>query len=88
MGAGIEFETVELVRRDGFAFHHQARLVFAQAVDGGEDFAFELLEQFERDVQEIAGTACGVEHADGAELVVEGLGAGQGSGGVAGLKKT
>jgi hypothetical protein len=43
----------------------------AQALQGVEDLALQALEVFQGHVEEVAGAAGGVEHADGAELGVE-----------------
>ncbi len=71
-GARVELEAEELVRVDGEAVEFEALLRVAELGEGVEDFAFEPLQVFERDVEEIAGAAGGVEDADGAEFVVEG----------------
>ena len=72
-GAGVDFDAEELVRVDGGALHLQHRLAFAQGVEGVEHLALEPLEVFEGDVEEVAGAAGGIEHAQPAEALVEGL---------------
>ncbi|PKO49477.1 MAG: hypothetical protein CVU31_00600 [Betaproteobacteria bacterium HGW-Betaproteobacteria-4] len=62
----------KLVRVDGEAFDFEALLRVAKLGEGVEDFAFEPLHVFERDVEEVAGAAGGVEDAGGAQLVVPG----------------
>src|SRR4051812_5421774 len=60
--------------------------VFAEAGGDIEDFAFEALEMFEGDVEEIAGAAGGIEHGHFAKLAVESSDLGAGLGGVAFLR--
>jgi hypothetical protein len=71
-GARVDFEAEELVRVNGEAFDFEALLRVAQLGEGVEDFAFETLHVFERDVEEVAGAAGGVEDAGGAQFVVPG----------------
>jgi hypothetical protein len=71
-GARVDFEAEELVRVDGEAFDFETLLGVAELGEGVEDFAFEPLHVFERDVEEVAGAAGGVEDAGGAQFVVPG----------------
>ena len=71
-GARVDFEAEELVRVDGEAFDFEALLRVAKLGEGVEDFAFEPLHVFERDVEEVAGAAGGVEDAGGTQFVVPG----------------
>ena len=86
-GARVEFEAEELVRVDGEAFGFEALLGttqgLADAVREVEDFAFEALHVFERDVEEIGRAAGGVEHAHLTQAVVEGVDFGERGGGLA-----
>ncbi len=66
-GARVDFEAEELVRVDGEAFDFEALLRVAELGEGVEHFAFEPLHVFQRDVEEVAGAAGGVEDADGAQ---------------------
>jgi hypothetical protein len=59
----------ELVRVDGVA--HFEQVLAAEVGEGVEHFAFEAFQVFEGDVEEVAGAAGGVEHADVAEVAVE-----------------
>ena len=86
-GARIEFEAVELMRIDGFTLHLETGFVLAQFLDGFEDFALKFLEKLQRDIQEIARAAGGVEHFDSAEFVVESAGNGEGRLVVAGAQR-
>ena len=54
--------------------------VFAKAGSDIEDVAFESLEVFESDVEEIAGTTRGVKHSDFAKPLVEASDLGSGLG--------
>ena len=71
-GSGVDFQPQELVRVDGVALHFEQVLAGAEVGERAQHFAFEALHVFERDVEEVAGAAGGVEDADCAQLVVEG----------------
>lgn len=56
-GARVDFEAEESVRVNGEAFDFEELLRVAKLGKGVEDFAFEPLHVFERDVEEVAGAA-------------------------------
>ncbi len=78
-GAGVDFEAEKLLRGDGFAFEREFVLGFAKGGKLVEHFAFEALEVFEGDVEEVAAAAGGVEHAQGAQAVMKAAEFGAGS---------
>ena len=91
-GAFVELDAAQLLQRDRFAFQAQAVLevgigVEAKGLQLVEHFALQALEVLQRDIQEVAAAAGRVQHAGGAELVVEAVhfGAGFGHLGVVGL---
>ncbi len=59
------------MRIDGEAGVFEGLLRLAEGGEGFEDLAFEALEVFEGDVEEVAGAAGRVEDAGVAELAVE-----------------
>ena len=71
-GAGVDLDAEELVGVDGVAAFEE-HLPLGDAFVGAEDFAFDALEVFQRDVEEVAGAAGGVEDVGFAEAVVEGF---------------
>ena len=79
-GAGVEFEAQKLMGIDGIEF-----LGLAEGGEGFEDFAFEALEVFEGDVEEVTGAAGGIEDKSVAEFAVELAGGLDGGGGVSGV---
>ncbi len=76
--ARVEFEAEELVRVDGEALGFEQGLAVADVVQLVEHFAFEALQVFQRDVEEVAAAAGRIEHAQGTQLVVEGAQLGDG----------
>ena len=78
-GARVQLDAEQLVRVDGFAaervgalaIQRQAGLAVAEFVQRVEHFAFEALQVFQRDVEEVAAAAGRVEHLDRAQAVVE-----------------
>ena len=69
-GAAVEFEAEELARANLEAGHFEGG-VAAEVFVGFEDFGFEALHEFERDVEEVSGAAGGIEDAEGADFPVE-----------------
>lgn len=69
-GAGVELDPEELVRIDGELLGLQA-LGLAHAGQRFHDFGLDALEMFQRDVEEVARAASGVEHAQVAQALVE-----------------
>ncbi len=72
-GARVEFEAEELVRVDGETFGFQPLLSGAERMHLVKHFAFEPLHVFKRDVEEVGRSARGIEHANLAQAVVEGV---------------
>ncbi len=70
-GAWVEFDTEQLVGIDSEAGVLKNFLGLAERVEGFEDLTLEPLHVLERDVEEIAAAAGGVEDAGVAKLVVE-----------------
>ena len=62
-GARIELDAEELVRVDGVAFERRETLLAAERGQRLQYLALQSFEQFERDIEEIAGAAGRIEHA-------------------------
>jgi hypothetical protein len=80
-GALVQLDAAQLLQRDGFAFQAELVLGVAQScLELVQHLAFQALQVLQRHVQEVAAAAGRVEHAGGAQLVVEAahLGAGFG----------
>ena len=69
--AGIQFDSLQLVRIDGEAGFVQSLLAFPEAFERIVDLGFEALEMFKSHVQEVAGAARRIEDLDGAEALPE-----------------
>jgi len=69
-GAGVRFDTENLVRVDRQSGTLKRRH-FAEAREQIEHFAFEPLQVLQRDIEEIAGTASGIENGDPTEICVK-----------------
>jgi hypothetical protein len=70
-GARVEFDAEELMRIDGVGLQLQLH-VLAELRGEVEHLAFEDFHLLQGDVEEVAAAAGGIEHAEAAELVMEG----------------
>jgi hypothetical protein len=71
-GARVEFEAEQLVRVDRESGFVEDELCFSELLEGFDDLAFEPLEVFEGNVEEVAAAARRIEDAKAAEFVAEG----------------
>ena len=69
---GFSFNAEQLVRIDGQSGVFQDLLRLAEGVQGIEHLAFKALHVFQSDVEEVSGSAGGVEDAGGAKLPMKG----------------
>ncbi len=65
--ARVQLQAQQLARAHGGAAAEVEQARLPKGVDGGQHFAFQALEVFERDVEEVAGAAGGVEDAQRGE---------------------
>ena len=70
-GALVQLDAAQLLQRHGFAFKTQLVLRLAQGFELHQHFALQALQMFQRHIQEVGAAAGWVQHAGGAELVVE-----------------
>src|SRR5208337_2398240 len=70
-GARVRLHPEEVARIDAVAFEPGQRFLAAEIDQRLEHLAFEALHHFERDVEEVPGSAGRIEHPRRAQLVVE-----------------